>query len=403
MLIGNAGTKRTGYFEQAAAQIKLPVLFAEWKDFEKWKQRLPKAEWFIKIDPPLWNSCSLEELDTLAEDYKEKLRELDDMSRNHAVEFLNHPRVIAQLLDKRACKKKLVKAGLAVTEMLEEEAVTEMLEEEAVAEMLKKKAVTEKQKMETVTGLLEGEAMAGLTGSAAVSKAENKGTVAGIAGVCQKNSLSERLLQRMKKSGIYQVFLKPVSGSGAAGVSAFRWQPSSGRMVLYTCAFIHPEYGLVNTKCLRRFSKPEEICPLLDEILKLDCVAERWYAKAQHQGMSYDLRAVVLDGRTEFLLGRLSKGPVTNLHLNNHPVKADELGLPVSVREDTEKLCRQAVECFPGLRCAGIDILLERGSLKPRIIEMNAQGDLIYQDIFHENRIYKGQAEIMLKWMCAKR
>ena len=58
-----------------------------------------------------------------------------------------------------------------------------------------------------------------------------------------------------------------------------------------------------------------------------------------------------------------------------------------------------AADCFPGLRCAGIDILLERGSLKPRIIEMNAQGDLIYQDIYHENIIYRRQAERMKAWL----
>ena len=43
--------------------------------------------------------------------------------------------------------------------------------------------------------------------------------------------------------------------------------------------------------------------------------------------------------------------------------------------------------------------MLEKGSMRPRIIEMNAQGDLIYQDIFHENRIYARQVEMMKEWM----
>ncbi len=352
VLLGNAGTKRTDYFVQAAAQAKLPVLFVEWKDFEKWKQQLSKAERFVKIDPPLWNSSSLEELDLLAEDYKAKLQKLDCMSRVYSLEFLNHPLVIAELLDKRACKKKLEKAGLAVTEMLRGENELEMPEKGSGKET------------------------------------EKSGTAP-----------SEKLLEQMQKKGIYQVFIKPVNGSGAAGVSAFRWQPVSGQMVLYTCALRHPEYGLVNTKCLRRFTKPEEIISLLDGILKLDCVVERWYAKAQYQGFSYDLRAVVLDGKIDYLLGRLSRGPVTNLHLNNRPLKAEKLGIPLSVLEDIDRLCRRAADCFTGLRCAGIDILLERGSLKPRIIEMNAQGDLIYQDLFHENRIYRHQAEMMLNWL----
>ena len=57
------------------------------------------------------------------------------------------------------------------------------------------------------------------------------------------------------------------------------------------------------------------------------------------------------------------------------------------------------MDCFPGLRSAGIDILLEKGSLRPRIIEMNAQGDLIYQDIYNHNVIYGHQAEMMKRWL----
>ena len=49
------------------------------------------------------------------------------------------------------------------------------------------------------------------------------------------------------------------------------------------------------------------------------------------------------------------------------------------------------MKLFPGLSMAGIDILLEKGGKQPRIIEINGQGDLIYQDIFHENTIYKRQ------------
>ena len=48
---------------------------------------------------------------------------------------------------------------------------------------------------------------------------------------------------------------------------------------------------------------------------------------------------------------------------------------------------------------AQIDILLERGSLRPRIIEMNGQGDLIYQDIYEKNVIYRHQAEMMREWL----
>ena len=133
----------------------------------------------------------------------------------------------------------------------------------------------------------------------------------------------------------------------------------------------------------------------LDRLLGLDCIVERWHAKAQYQGYSYDLRAVVQDGRLDYLLARLSKGPITNLQLNNRPLDIDALELPASVVDAVTDLCLRALALYPGLTSAGIDILLEQGSLRPRIIEMNGQGDLIYQDIYRQNTIYRHQAEIL--------
>lgn len=339
-LLGNADTKRTDYFRQAAKKAGLPICFADWNDWERQWESLTETELFLKIDPPLWKSCFLEELDSLTDDYKRKLDKLAKAADACKIEYFNHPSAIAELLDKRVCKKKLKQNGLPVTESLE----------------------------------------------AAEEEAPNRLSV-------------ETLLEMMERRGIHQVFIKPVNGSGAAGVSAFRWQPRTGRMMLYTCSLEQEGIGLVNTKRLRRFSKPGETVSLLDRLLSLDCIVERWYAKEEYEGYSYDLRAVVQENEVDFLLARLSKGPITNLHLNNHPMEAGMLGLPAPVLDSVEEICRKAMGCFTGLRSAGIDILLEKGSLKPRIIEMNAQGDLIYQDIYHQNIIYGHQAEIMKQWI----
>jgi len=207
----------------------------------------------------------------------------------------------------------------------------------------------------------------------------------------------ERLFEIMKQKNACQVFIKPVNGSGAAGVAAFRKQEGSGRMALYTCAAEHPKKGLVNTGRLRRFSDKREIFSLLNRLFEMECVVERWHAKAEHQGCSYDLRAVVQDGKCDCLLARLSKGPITNLQLNNHPLDVDGLGLSLDILEEILDISKRAMRQYPRLLSAGIDILLEKGSLKPRIIEMNGQGDLIYQDIYRKNAIYLHQAELIKK------
>ncbi len=357
VLLGNPDTKRTSYFGQAAAG-RLPVLLADWKG---WREQLPEGNMILKIDPPLWESCALEELEELTEDYIVRLMELSYLGLNGRAEFFNHPKAIANLLDKRACKLRLMEAGVPVTEPLK-----------------------------TDTGLLWRAGTKNRPGPLKHDKVIKN---------CREEQNVEELITLMEKERVNQVFVKPVKGSGAAGVVAFRRQPATGQMALYTCCLLHPEFGLVNTKRLRRLSEPGEIFPLLEAVLQMDCLVERWYAKPQYQGFSYDLRAVFQEGKMDFLLARLSKGPITNLHLNNHPVSAAQLGLPVSVMESVINVCQKAMECFQGLRSAGIDLLLEKGSQKPRIIEMNAQGDLIYQDIYNQNIIYSHQVEIMKRYV----
>ena len=395
VLLGSPGTKRTIYLEKGAEAEGISFRLLDWKEFPFRSADSPasplrkdlvlkndfrddtaladpfwnETAWenvFLKIDPPLWESCCLDELNILARDYEKKLQWLAELGKKRQITFLNKPEDILALLDKRACKRRLAEAGIPVTEELDGigRAVFPMAE--------------------TLDSV----------GQAVLPVAE---TLDGV-------GRADLLLDSMERRRIFQVFIKPVCGSGAAGAAAFRWQPRSGRMILYTCAMENPETGrLVNTKRLRRFTDRKQVLSMIGRLLELGCIVERWYAKAEHNGFSYDLRAVVQDGRMDFILARLSSGPITNLHLNNHPLKRDALGLPRHVMEDVEQLCIRAAGCYPELRSVGIDVLLEKGSLRPRIIELNGQGDLIYQDIYDQNRIYLHQAEMMKEWLYTER
>ena len=352
VLLGAADSKRTQYLNQAAEQTSLSLSFVNWENWREAIVQLAQEPLLIKIDPPLWDSCSLCELDSLSAGYKRQLNLLSQIADSHDIRFFNHPSAILSLLDKVQCKETLQQAGLPVTEALARTpARTPGMTDEPLQYHI----------------------------SCQHSMVEN----------------TEQLLAIMSLRGIHQVFVKPINGSGAAGVSAFRHQPKTGRMVLYTCAVKHPSDGLVNTKRLRCFSHTDEILSILDQLLKTECLIERWHPKAEYRGLSYDLRAVVQEGRLDYLLARLSDGPITNLHLNNRPLDTDMLGLPASVLEAVAKISVTVAGQYPGLVSAGIDILLERGSLRPRIIEMNGQGDLIYQDIYHENTIYRHQAKLI--------
>lgn len=205
-----------------------------------------------------------------------------------------------------------------------------------------------------------------------------------------------QLLDFMRQSRCYGVFIKPRYFSGAAGVAALRIHPVRGEMVLYTSCRV--EQGrLINTKKLYQMRDTPDIVRLLGLLLHLECVIERWHPKAEVGKKSYDLRAVYQFGHIAHIVVRCSQGPVTNLHLNNQALELGALRHSVQnmqgmVRE-VESLCRRAVALFPGLAMAGVDILLEKDTLRPRIIEMNGQGDLIYQDIYGKNKIYREQVE----------
>lgn len=384
VLLGNPGTKRAVYLERAAAQSGIFIRVIDWKDWIKRQTEDCQEELFLKIDPPQWESCQLEELSGLTGQYLERLGELAHMAQTCPVTFLNEPYTIAALLDKRACKHRLLQAGVPVTETLPEPCVKVSEKDREENRVQGSAKDREENRMQDRTDSQEGKSAAEMGRNAMESGGRWS---------------AGDLLEMMRQKRICQVFLKPVRGSGAAGVSAFRFQPSTGRMALYTCALHSPEFGLINTKKLRRFSAADEVIALLNQILALDCVVEKWYVKAEYQGFSYDLRVVVQDKKVDFILARLSKGPITNLHLNNHPLEVNRMGLPGTVLDSVEELCLKSMECYPGLRSAGIDVLLERGSLRPRVIEMNAQGDLIYQDIYNRNQIYCHQAEMMRDWL----
>lgn len=214
--------------------------------------------------------------------------------------------------------------------------------------------------------------------------------------ISSKVSSLEALHQLMISEKEYALFIKPVQSSGAVGIVAYRFNPSRNKEVLYTCAYL--ESGqLINTKKLYRIEDREQIHRLLDRILSMENIIERWYSKADYQGKKYDLRVVWQFGKVDFVVVRQSKGPITNLHLNNQALPIEKLGLPYEKMKEIEELCGMAMQQFPLLNSAGIDIMLESKTLKPRIIEINGQGDLLYQDIYNENIIYKNQLLHMSK------
>lgn len=334
LLVGTAGSKRKLYFERAAAEAGIPVDFLDWKEIWRSGEPTEQGTGFGVENPEQY----IVKIDA-PEWESSRLEDLAGLTDRYG-EWLR------RLSD--------LPAGGFLNHPLE---IAEVLDKGRCKEKLIRNNVPATQMYE------------------------------------KRFSCGEELLVFMEEHRVSQVFVKPVKGAGAAGVAALRFAPGSGRIALYTCAALEGGH-IFNTKRMYRL-EGKKGAVFLDSLLKLDCVVERWYGKASFQGYCYDLRVVVQEGRIDYILPRLSRGPITNLHLNNHSMEFGELHLEKGTEERIGDICTRAAECCPGLKSIGMDVLLEQGSLEPRIIELNAQGDLLHRDVYGENRIYRRQTAIM--------
>lgn len=203
----------------------------------------------------------------------------------------------------------------------------------------------------------------------------------------------DELLVCMKERGKYSIFLKPRYGSGAGGVMAIRFNPRTGQWVAYTTLCVSGS-SIYNTKKINRFSGYKEVMQLAETVMHMDAIAEEWIIKDQLAGENYDLRVVCQAGQVDSMVVRCSRGTITNLHLNNKARLPEEIGLSADLQEEINNLCVHATQTMK-LMYAGIDILLTRGNRVPYLIEVNGQGDHIYQDMYGENHIYTNQ----IRWI----
>ena len=190
-------------------------------------------------------------------------------------------------------------------------------------------------------------------------------------------------------------FLKPRYGSGAGGIMAIRYQPNRNKWIVYTT--LRQVDGVIhNTKRINRLSVEKDIIPLAEAVIQTETILEEWIPKAQLQGENYDLRVVCRESEIDYIVVRCSKGSITNLHLNNKAHWWNELSLSEEVRQQIYFQCQEAVQSLD-LRYAGVDVLIERGTDIPYIIEVNGQGDHVYQDMFVHNSIYTQQIKNIKK------
>jgi hypothetical protein len=117
----------------------------------------------------------------------------------------------------------------------------------------------------------------------------------------------------------------------------------------------------------------------VDALCRERVQVEEWIPKAGLDGQTFDLRVVVIAGQAQQVVVRLSRSPMTNLHLKNQrgdlSALLDRMG--AEAWQAARRTCERAVALFPGSLYAGVDLLIAPGYRRHAVLESNAFGDLL--------------------------
>lgn len=196
----------------------------------------------------------------------------------------------------------------------------------------------------------------------------------------------EQMIAHMQQERMNRLFLKLATGSGASGVIAYQRHPLTGAEKAVTTIGIEHRGGeriLYNSGRLKQYTDHAAIRDIVEWLCGEGLQAEEWIPKAEAEGCSFDIRQLVVAGRACHRIARLSRSPITNLHLRNRRLPVEQTGLPLEHIEQASQIAEAALAAFPDSTVAGIDVLVRSGSRRPYIIDVNPFGDLLYR-VAHE-------------------
>lgn len=205
----------------------------------------------------------------------------------------------------------------------------------------------------------------------------------------------------MANRGCARAFIKLAYGSAASGVVAYRF--SATREQATTTVALHQTSGgvvLCNTRKIQRYEDPAEVRLLLDTLCPMGVYVEQWVPKAGVAGRTADLRVVTIAGEPRHTVLRLSRSPITNLHLLNE--RADPALLREQMSADdwdaAMETCRRVARCFPQMLYLGIDLAVHADLRGHTVLEVNAFGDLLHGVTDRGQTTYEAQLDALADW-----
>jgi hypothetical protein len=190
----------------------------------------------------------------------------------------------------------------------------------------------------------------------------------------------EELMVRMRAAGCHRAFVKLAHGSSASGAVALAVGGPRLR-ALTTAELVRDGEGwrLYNSRRIRAYESTSEVAALLDLLCREGVQVEEWVPKAGIDGHVFDLRVLVVAGRVRHVVPRLSRTPMTNLHLLNPRGDLEQVRarIPAEHWEPALASCLAAAALFPASHYAGVDLLFTPSYRRHAVLEINAFGDLL--------------------------
>lgn len=187
----------------------------------------------------------------------------------------------------------------------------------------------------------------------------------------------DELVAALDDAAASRAFVKPRHGSSASGVIALARRPD--RISATTSIELEAD-RLYNSLRIRRYDRLDDVRAIVDLLGREDeLLVEEWVPKASGQGGAFDLRIVCIDGECDHAVMRVSRSPMTNLHLGNDRGDLDALRERLGAERWSQVVdaARRSAAAFDGALYAGVDVGITTGLRHVVVFEVNAFGDLL--------------------------
>jgi len=209
----------------------------------------------------------------------------------------------------------------------------------------------------------------------------------------------DELLELMREKRCSQVFVKLAHGSSASGVVAYRWQ-GERHQAMTTVQMVFGVNGtrLYNSRVIQVYRQQKLIARLINALCEQRVQVEQWIPRASYAGQTFDMRVVTIAGQPRHCIARLSRSPLTNLHLLNKREESAKIRELVgeTVWERALADCQGAAQLLRSLY-TGIDLLFSADLQRHAIVEMNAFGDLLPGLLYQGRDTYTAEIEALFQ------